>query len=290
MTGPLPAKRLMPRLLITAALFFSIPQAEYVFCEGSHTYYVIKKGDTLYSVARSYDISPQALAKVNGITDPSKLSIGTKILIPQVHKVVKGDTLFSIAKTYGVSLESLRAINGFSESALIKPGDVLVLPSNAIKPASSQNAPAVAAGNNSKAPAAVSAPVPPPEALRLSSQSVSVKTTWPCAGEIAYLDGKAYGVVIKTALGESQRAVASGTVIFADIFRGYGRVVIVESYSGYIYVYAGNENISVKTGEKVKSGQELGKVGMDAKLGKPAAYFLVSKGGEAVDPAKAPRD
>jgi len=271
---------LVPRFLLAAALFLSVSLSEHGFCESANTYHVLKKGETLYSVARAYDVSPRALAAVNGISDPSKLQIGAKILIPRVHRVVKGDTLFGIAKSYGVSLESLRAVNGLSEGALIKPGDSLVLPSSAAKPSAPTAAPA----------AVSSSMVPLPDAVRLSSQVVNVKTTWPCAGEIAYLDGKAYGVVIKTSLGESQRAVASGTVIYADIFRGYGRVVIVESHAGYIYVYAGNESTSVKTGEKVKSGQELGKVGMDAKLGGPAAYFLVSKSGEAVDPAKAPRD
>jgi septal ring factor EnvC (AmiA/AmiB activator) len=58
---------------------------------------------------------------------------------------------------------------------------------------------------------------------------------------------------------------------------------------GYIYVYGGNDSLLVRAGDQIVAGQELGRVGMDAKQGGPAAYFLVFKNGEAVDPAAAPR-
>jgi murein DD-endopeptidase MepM/ murein hydrolase activator NlpD len=235
-------------------------------------YHVIKKGETLYSVAKVYGLSPDAIAKANDIDDPARLRIGTRLLIPSVHRVAKGETLFGIARTYGVGLEALRKANGLTEASVIKPGDSVLIPSAA--------APAP--------PAA--APAPIPDTVRLSPRTAEAKVIWPCLGEVSYLDGKAYGVVIKTKPGEPQKAVASGTVTFADVFRGYGRVVMVVSSNGFTYVYGGNDVISVQAGEKVRSGQEIGKIGVDARQGGPAAYFLVTKDGEAVDPALAPRD
>jgi septal ring factor EnvC (AmiA/AmiB activator) len=127
-----------------------------------------------------------------------------------------------------------------------------------------------------------------PEAVKTSVKPVSKGLSWPCPGEILYLDGKAYGVVIRAKLGEALKAVASGTVSSAGPYRGYGNVVFVLA-RGYIYVYGGNDSISVRAGDQVVAGQELGRVGMDVKQGGPAAYFLVFKNGEAVDPAAAPR-
>jgi len=258
------------------------------------SYHVLKKGETLYSVAKAYGISPESLARANSISDASKLPAGMKLLIPRVHRVAKGETLYGIARAYGVALESLRAANGFKDGAVIKPGDVLVIPAGAAGDAKAGSAapaaaPSAAPAAKTPSPAAAS-PAKSPDPLRLSSKSVDARVVWPCSGEVSYLEGKAYGVLIKARPGESQKAVSSGTVAFADVFRGYGRVVMVSSSKGYLYVYGGNESISVRAGDKIRSGQVLGVIGVDAKLGAPAAYFLVSKDGVAIDPAKAPRD
>lgn len=281
-------------------------------------YHVIGKGETLYSIARTYGVAAEAIAKANSIDDPSRLKVGMRILIPRddaakgsapaealKYKVVKGDTLFSIAKTYGVGLDALRSANRMKASSVIKPGDTLSIPPGgkaaaAVVPA----APAAPAAPVSIDPAQP-APEPPqgpppaadtaspapaiPEAVKTSSKAVSKGLSWPCSGEILYLDGKAYGVLIRSKLGESMKAIAAGTVSSAGTYRGYGNVVFVLS-RGYIYVYGGNDSISVRAGDHIAAGQEIGKVGMDAKQGVPAAYFLVFKNGSAVDPASAPRD
>jgi murein DD-endopeptidase MepM/ murein hydrolase activator NlpD len=257
-------------------------------------YHILEKGETLYSVARSFGVKPEDIAKANSIDDPLKLRAGKRLLIPGdgiagdavagavealSHKVVKGDTLFSIAKAYGVSLGALRSANKLTASSIIKPGDTLSIPGG--------KSPA-AAKPESSAPQSSAAPAMP-EAVKTSAKAVSKSLSWPCPGEILYLDGKAYGVVIRAKLGDAEKAVAAGTVSSAGPYRGYGNVVFVLT-RGYIYVYGGNESIAVRAGDQVAAGQELGRVGMDAKQGGPAAYFLVFKNGAAVDPASAPRD
>jgi murein DD-endopeptidase MepM/ murein hydrolase activator NlpD len=273
-------------------------------------YHILEKGETLYSLARSYGVSPDTIAKANSIDDPSKLRAGKRLLIPggaaahdvvasgedthdlapvesQMYKVVKGDTLFSIARAYGVGLNALRAANKLTASAVIKAGDTLAIPAGA--GGKSDPALPAATANNATTPVTVSVSTPAvPEAVKTSVKPVSKGLSWPCPGEILYLDGKAYGVVIRAKLGEALKAVASGTVSSAGPYRGYGNVVFVLA-RGYIYVYGGNDSISVRAGDQVVAGQELGRVGMDVKQGGPAAYFLVFKNGEAVDPAAAPR-
>lgn len=191
-------------------------------------------------------------------------------------------------------------------TSVIKPGETLSIPADrkavAVQPATAPTAApgtdassAGSAGTAADPAAAVQPPAMPPDApavpvaVKTTAKAVTKGLAWPCSGEILYLDGKAYGIVIKSKLGEPEKAITSGTVSSAGPYRGYGNVVFVLS-RGYIYVYGGNDTISVKAGDRVSSGQELGKVGMDAKQGGPAAYFLVFKNGQAVDPATAPRD
>jgi murein DD-endopeptidase MepM/ murein hydrolase activator NlpD len=298
----LPPRRIARVLLALGLLAVSLPGA----AAAQGLYHILAKGETLYSVARQYGLKPDAIAKANSIDDPSKLKAGTKLLIPGLsdtssaprsataaspaaaatHKVVKGDTLFSIARTYGIELSDLRAANKLGLSSTIKPGDTLQIPAAAVS-GSDPGGEAIRLGDEGG-----DRPTTPkiPDPVKTSSKAVSREVSWPCPGEILYMEGKAYGVIIKTKQGEAQRAVTAGTVSSAGPYRGYGNVIFILSHTGHIFVYGGNDRISVRAGDRVVAGQELGKVGMDLKQGGPTAYFLVFKNGEAVDPALAPRD
>jgi murein DD-endopeptidase MepM/ murein hydrolase activator NlpD len=270
---------------ISAAFAFFLLAALPCAAAAQALYHVVEKGETLYSVALAYGVKPEALASANSIDDPSRLKAGKKLLIPSVestHKVEKGETLFSIAKACGVTVDDLRAANKLSPSAVIKAGQSLKIPlSGKAQP-----------DDQSPLPIPATKPSPPPaipDAVKTSAKPMSKNLSWPCTGEVLKLEGKANGVVIRTQLGESEKAIAAGTVYSAGPYRGYGNIVIVLT-RGYFYVYGGNESISVRAGDQVRAGQELGKIGVDAKQGWPAAYFLVFKDGVAVDPALAPRD
>lgn len=295
------------RRLSRAGIFiFLLALALPLFAAAEEVYHVLAKGETLYAVARSYGVTVDELIKANSIADPARLKPGIKLLIPGAeaaavssnadaaslsYKVAKGDTLFSIARSHGVSVDALRKANKLTLSSVIKYGDRLELPAGAKAPdppAPVQSAPIDRPPPVSKLATKSSPSVP--DAVKTSVKAVDKDLSWPCAGEILYLDGKVYGIVIKAKEGAIERAVAAGTVSSAGPYRGYGNVVFVLSRTGHIYVYGGNDSLSVRAGDKVVAGQALGKVGMDAKQGSPAAYFLVFKNGEAVDPAEAPRD
>ena len=92
--------------------------------------YIVKKGDTLYGIAKKYGLSVDELKKYNNLNS-SSLSIGQKLKIPSNEKntyVVKsGDTLYKIAKNNGISVSDLMSLNNLNNSNL-SIGQVLVLP------------------------------------------------------------------------------------------------------------------------------------------------------------------
>lgn len=97
--------------------------------------YVVKKGDTLYSIARKYNTSVDNLKSINNITTDS-LAIGQIIKLPSTSStasdtyiVKKGDSLYSIARTYNTSVDKLKEINNLTSNALAI-GQVLKLPSS----------------------------------------------------------------------------------------------------------------------------------------------------------------
>ena len=94
--------------------------------------YIVKSGDSLYSIAKKYGITVDALKNANGKTS-NLLSIGEILVIPptttttRTYTVKAGDSLWKIATNYGVSVNALKQANGLS-SDLLSIGQVLVIP------------------------------------------------------------------------------------------------------------------------------------------------------------------
>lgn len=79
------------------------------------SFYTVKKGDTLYSLAKQYDTSVKMLKEVNSLSSDF-IKAGQKLEVPVetgagVYVVKKGDTLFSLAKKYGVTVTVLKKEN-----------------------------------------------------------------------------------------------------------------------------------------------------------------------------------
>jgi septal ring factor EnvC (AmiA/AmiB activator) len=103
------------------------------------------------------------------------------------------------------------------------------------------------------------------------------------------MTGKLYGVMLSGEHYEPVKSLSQGTVVSAGPYRGFGKVVIVQMSGGYLYVYGGCERLSVKEGDRVVAGTELGNLGIDAVSQKPKLFFLVYRNSTPMDPAKAPR-
>ena len=93
------------------------------------SFHVVKKGDTISSLSRSYSIPPHTLMAINNLRS-AKLKIGQKLALkwPEAadYTVQKGDTIWDISRRFDIDREELIAINGLDTESL-KPGQKILL-------------------------------------------------------------------------------------------------------------------------------------------------------------------
>ena len=92
------------------------------------------------------------------------------------------------------------------------------------------------------------------------------------------------GVDIEAPLGEGIRAIEKGRVVYADRFSGYGRMVIVDHGERYYTIYGHLSKIIKKTGDEVRRGEVLGRVGDSDSVEGAKLYFELRKDGRSLDP------
>lgn len=106
-------------------------------CPGGFLY-VIRTGDTLFSIARRFGTVVPALIAANPGIDPNRLVIGQSICVPspqpspcpggRFYTIVSGDTLFSIARRFNTTVEALLAANQGINPNNLQPGQVICIP------------------------------------------------------------------------------------------------------------------------------------------------------------------
>ena len=104
---------------------------------GHHT---VRSGETLAGIAARYGTTAAALAKANGIANPNRIYVGSRLAVPTSgtpapgasaagqHTVQRGDTLGRIAARYGTTISALVSTNGIRNPNLIRLGQVLTVP------------------------------------------------------------------------------------------------------------------------------------------------------------------
>ena len=102
--------------------------------EPKKDFVIVKKGDTIYSIAKQNNVPLKDMILRNNLRAPYTLSIGDKIYIPNsaFHIVKAQDTAYSISRKYNVNLNSLVKLNKLSEPYTLTIGQKILLPATNI--------------------------------------------------------------------------------------------------------------------------------------------------------------
>jgi septal ring factor EnvC (AmiA/AmiB activator) len=92
------------------------------------------------------------------------------------------------------------------------------------------------------------------------------------------------GIEIQTERGEPIAAVYAGKILYADWFKGYGNMIIIDHGENYYTVYAHIEETFKSTGDTVETGEVIATVGDSGSISGPKLYFEVRHHGKPLDP------
>jgi lipoprotein NlpD len=196
------------------------------------------------------------------------------------HIVEPGETPVSIAKRAGIPLEDFLELNALRRNDRLEPGRPVFLfgtPQGIPQAEPAQPAPVAAP---SAAPGGEPTMEEKPALLR-----------WPVAApRLTSRFGRRWGrphegIDMAAPIGTPVFAAAAGTVLYAgDRVRGYGNMVVVKHADDLATVYAHNSVLLVHTGDHVKVGQEIARVGDTGRSTAPHLHFEVRRQDEPIDP------
>lgn len=99
--------------------------------------YLIKKEDTLDSLADNYGVSKEYLIDINNLYYMEDFKEGRELIVPKVedayfnkYTIEKGDTLYAIGRKYNINPDLLAAINGLDKEEYIYPNQEIMVPKN----------------------------------------------------------------------------------------------------------------------------------------------------------------
>ena len=172
------------------------------------------------------------------------------------HRVEKGETLWRISKAYNADLDEIVEINHISDASKIEVGQSIFIPR---KKSQAQRV-IVVTGNDD--------------------------FIWPLKGRVIATFNQCYDNIVNKGVnirpsGQEQSIVAarSGKIVFSSPnFKKYGKTLIIDHRDGYMSVYARNAQMFKKTGDYVKQGEPVARVGSGGNSHEIYLHFEIRKG------------
>jgi murein DD-endopeptidase MepM/ murein hydrolase activator NlpD len=240
-------------------------------------FYQVKDGDTLYSIARTFDLNVAQLTAINNLPKNAKVRVGQKI------------------KMQGASEPEIKTAVAAVSSTTEKPFSAVVtkwaeqsadrFSADKISAHKQQEKPAAAVTQNDMfQPRAV-----PPPVIILNSKRPNF--VWPVRGKVISMYGakggglQNDGINIAAPKGTPVTSAADGIIAYVgDDLKSYGNLILIRHSGGLITAYAHMASVTVKKGMPVRKGQPIGSVGSSGTVATSQLHFEIRQGAKTYDP------
>ncbi len=211
----------------------------------SHGVYTVRSGDSLNSIANRYNLSVAELSRMNNISNPDHIRVGQQLKIRGGAKVRDGRAVAS------------------TQTSTYKPNKTTVASDHTIKAPSTYN----------------NQPIPKMGGWHKPTQGKVVRNFNP------NLPGHK-GIQIAGNLNQPVTSANNGQVVYAGVGSGgFGQLVIIKHSNSVYTAYGYLSSISVREGERVKSGQQIGTMGKSSE-GRNILHFEIRVNGSPINPTR----
>jgi len=233
------------------------PRAQVQSGSQSNGVHIVRRGETLYSLGRAYEMRPHKIAAYNGLSMNGGLSIGQRVRIPG------GGSQSPVANSAPAPLPR--------QQVATRTPDYL----DQAEPFARQPAPVMQ------------------QETRIEQAESRSGFRWPVRGRVISKFGtkpnntRNEGINIAVPEGTGVRAAEAGVVAYAgNELKGYGNLVLIRHQNGWVTAYAHNSELMVKRGDAVRRGDVIARAGKTGSVKTPQVHFEVRQGATAVDPMK----
>ena len=247
--------------------------------------YVVKEGDSLWSIASKFELDLDTIIGSNKISNINYLKLGTVLRIPNQDgifiKVSKNDTVAKLADKHGSYKQAVYAANLLDENAQLKAGGEIFLPGAKV--------------------AAVTVSAKRSRTSRTTQTSTvtasSRKFRWPVMGKISSTFGwrrspfgrrRVFhsGLDVRAPRGRGIVAAGDGRVVHSGWMGGYGKTIVVSHPGGMSTLYGHCSSLLVRKGATVRAGQLIARVGSTGRSTGNHLHFEVRRNGTPQNPLR----
>jgi murein DD-endopeptidase MepM/ murein hydrolase activator NlpD len=248
------------------------------------TDYMVKNGDTLWSIANKFNLDFNSLLGCNKISEGDVLKVGSTVKVPNQDGILitvrQGHTVEKLAKEYSIYPEAIKSANSLADASL-KQGAQIFLPGAKVAAIIETGGSRGATASNVK-----------------SRVTVKGGFGWPVSGKISSGYGMRRdpirratrdfhtGIDIRAPRGRTVVASAAGKVVHSGRMGGYGLTIVISHPGGVTTLYGHCSKLLVKTGTSVKRGQAIAQVGSTGRSTGNHLHFEVRSGGSPMNPLK----
>jgi murein DD-endopeptidase MepM/ murein hydrolase activator NlpD len=235
--------------------------------------HTVSSGETLFSLGRTYGMSPYKIADYNRLSHSTSLKLGQRVRIPgggAMPVVAKA----KIKSDERVPEQQVADADDTASDQIAQPKEQASVDSD------------VMAVEKPKQQQQLVPDQPAQEAGGLSFR-------WPVKGRVISGYGskpgglRNEGVNIAVPEGTGVRSAEAGVVAYAgNELKGYGNLVLIRHEGGWVTAYAHNKELFVKRGDAVKRGDVIAKAGQTGSVSSPQVHFEIRKGATAMDPMR----
>ncbi|NNU16424.1 LysM peptidoglycan-binding domain-containing M23 family metallopeptidase [Parvularcula sp. ZS-1/3] len=215
--------------------------------------YIVRQGDTMYSISRRFGVSVAQLAAANSIRAPYTISLDQRLVIPGLQQAPQQLPRMARSEALEARAPVRRPVQEQLDRKMVE------------ETMTPRSLPELGAGSPFAWP--VRGPV-------LTDFGDALKT-----------GGRSDGINIAAPIGAPVRASADGEVVYrGNELDGLGNLLLVKHDGGWVSAYAHADAILVRKGDYVRQGQVIAKVGRSGTVDRPQLHFQLRKNLQPQDP------